>query len=87
MKIDHLEAVESSAYRAEIIDRIKKLPGRYIGACVVIHENDDSCCRRESWAITFAKILAPITGRKELDLAALISEHEPAGIIIRGRRI
>ncbi len=84
-KIDHLKAIESAEYRAEIIDRMEHLPDKYVGTCTVLHENDSSCCKRESWHVTFAKIIAPVTGRNELDLAALLAEHEPAGVIVRRR--
>lgn len=64
MKIDHLALVRSSEYAEVIADRLAALPRGRSSLMTVIHENDDSCCRREPWPVSLAHLLETVYRRR-----------------------
>jgi hypothetical protein len=89
MMIDHLIAIESSPYRASLVESIGQIVPGQCRSVSVLHEADGSCCAREPWPITSSKILGRVvagtTGRNPHHVAALLAEHEP-DVIIASRK-
>lgn len=78
MKIDHLQLVLSREYAEVIADRLAALPRGRSSLMTVIHENDDSCCRREPWPVSCTRLLETVYRRRSVKsvLVALKSDPE-----------
>jgi hypothetical protein len=78
MKIDHPELVRSSEYAEVIADRLAALPRGAVTMTTVLHEKDDSCCRREVWGVSLARLLQIAAERRSLK-SVLVALDSPAG--------
>ncbi len=81
MKIDHLALVRSREYAEVIADRLAALPRGTVTMTTVLHEKDDSCCRREIWGVSLARLLQIAAERRSVKtlLVALKSDPDGAG--------
>ena len=66
MKIDHLQLIRSEEYREVVADRVAGIPKAKVARMTVVHEADDSCCRREAWAVSLARLLATVLERRAI---------------------
>jgi hypothetical protein len=78
MKIDHLELVRSEEYREVVADRLAALPRGRASALTVIHERDDSCCRREPWPVSLDRLLETVYRRRSVKSVLLAADPEAA---------
>lgn len=79
MKIDHLELVRSGEYREVIADRLAALPRGAVTMTTVLHEKDDSCCRREPWGVSLARLLQIAAERRSLKTLLVTLPSGPDG--------
>jgi len=66
MKIDHLELIRSQEYREVVADRIAALPKGAISGVTILHEHDDSCCRRELWLVSCSRLMEVVSERRSV---------------------
>ena len=64
MKIDHLQLIRSEEYREVVADRVAGIPKAKVSQMTVVHEPDDSCCLREVWAVSLARLLRIVAERR-----------------------
>jgi hypothetical protein len=73
--LDHLRYIQSQAYRREVHGRLRRLiadePGA-ISQMTVVHEAGDSCCLREAWPVTYARLLAALAADGEPVLGVVL---------------
>ncbi len=79
MKIDHLEVVRSGEYVEVIADRLAALPRGRASALTVIHERDDSCCRREPWPASLDRLLEAVYRRRSVKTLLVALESGKGG--------
>lgn len=54
---DHLRLLQDEAYRARVVSHLHTWSPGVLVDVVAVHEPDQVCCRIETWADTFARIL------------------------------
>ena len=55
--LDHLKYIKFRPYRRRTNAALRGLAVRALYAMDVLHEHNGSCCRRESWETTLAKLI------------------------------
>lgn len=66
MRVDHLQLIRSQEYREVVADQIAALSPRGASVMTVIHEKDDSCCRREPWGVSIYRLLEVARERRDV---------------------
>jgi hypothetical protein len=79
VKIDHLQVIRSEEYAEVIADRLAVLPRGRASVMTVVHEKDDSCCRREPWGISLDRLLEIAAKRRAVTSGLVVLESAPDG--------
>lgn len=78
--------IRSDEYREVVADRVAGIPKAKVSQMTVVHEPDDSCCLREPWAVSLARLLATVGERRSVtSLVMGIGSDLPAEIKARRR--
>ena len=64
LTIDHLELTRSLEYVEVMADQLAALSKGSVGEMTVVHEADDSCCRRELWVVSLSHLLQAVSERR-----------------------
>lgn len=89
--IDHLKAITNRRYAAKTKSAIRKIvyASRDVHEINVLHEDDGSCCKVQSWPITASRLMSPsiaeLSGADEQNLQAQWAEHEPPIVMVKKR--
>jgi hypothetical protein len=63
LELDHLKYVRHQAYRRELHLRLRRLMAeepKAMSQMTVVHDADNSCCRREAWLATYANLIGAL---------------------------
>jgi hypothetical protein len=76
VSIDHLHLIESAEYREIVADQLAGLTANSVNGATIEHEADDSCCTRESWPVTLARVLQTVAERRQISSVYVPLEAE-----------
>ena len=77
MRIDHFRAIRSAEYREVIADQLAAPPPSGLSRLTVVHEDDDSCCRRQPWPVTLDHLLAVLAERRSVSSVTVTLDLRP----------
>jgi hypothetical protein len=64
IRFDHLQLINSAEYREIVADQLAGLTANSVNGATIEHEADGSCCARESWPVTLARVLRSTAERR-----------------------
>ena len=64
IRFDHLQLINSAEYREIVADQLAGLTANSVNGATIEHEADGSCCARESWPGTLARVLRSTAERR-----------------------
>lgn len=64
IRFDHLQLINSAEYREIVADQLAGLTANSVNGATIEHEADGSCCARESWPVTLARVLRATAERR-----------------------
>ena len=64
IRFDHLQLINSAEYREIVADQLAGLTANSVNGATIEHEAGGSCCARESWPVTLARVLRSTAERR-----------------------
>jgi hypothetical protein len=66
ISIDHSRLIASQEYVEIVADQLAGLTANSVNGATIEHEADGSCCTRESWPVTLARVLRATAERRAI---------------------